>query len=66
MELRDAALRLQKRMGPGAWEHRGARHLRFRRRISGRHQYFSQDPAARGLGAPVPRMCSNCRKVRWG
>jgi len=50
---------LQKRMGPGAWEHRGALHLRYRRRISGRHQYLSQDPAARGLCAPVLRICSN-------
>jgi hypothetical protein len=53
-------LPLQKRMGPGAFKHRGARHLRYRRRISGRHQYVSQDPAARGLCAPVPRICSNC------
>ena len=30
---------IPKRMGPGALEHRGARHLRYKRRISGRHQY---------------------------
>jgi len=39
MESRSAVLIFQKRMGPGAWKHRGALHLRYRRRGSGRHQY---------------------------
>ncbi|MEH2614621.1 hypothetical protein V1293_006910 [Bradyrhizobium sp. AZCC 1693] len=39
-------LPLQKRMGPGASKHRGARHLRFRRRISGRHQLVSGSDSA--------------------
>jgi len=39
MEPCSAVLIFQKRMGPGAWKHRGARHLRYRRRISGRHQF---------------------------
>ena len=37
-DLKSAEL-APKRMGPGAFKHRGALHLRFRRRISDRHQF---------------------------
>ena len=39
MESYGTVLTFKERMGPGAFKHRGARHLRYRRRISGRHQY---------------------------
>ena len=38
-DLKSAEL-APKRMGPGAFKHRGALHLRFRRRISDRHQFI--------------------------
>src|ERR1700681_2973493 len=44
-----------KRVGPGAWKHRGARDLRRLRRMSDTHQFDVEIRTARGLCAPVSR-----------
>lgn len=44
-----------KRVGPGAWKHRGARHLRRLRRMADTHQLDVEIRTARGLCAPVSR-----------
>jgi hypothetical protein len=44
-----------KRVGPGAWKHRGARDLRRLRRMADTHQLDVEIRTARGLCAPVSR-----------
>lgn len=51
----DFFLLRQKRLGPGALEHRGARDLRRLRRMSDTHQLHVEIRTARGLCAPVSR-----------
>ena len=60
MEPWGASCYRKKRMGPGAFKHRGARHLRYRRRISGRHQLDITIEKRVAFALPILRLCLDC------
>jgi hypothetical protein len=51
-----------KRLGPGAWKHRGARNLRRLRRMADTHQFDIGIRQRVAFALRSRGICSNCRR----